>query len=203
MSESAKALQASLHRCGVNRLFACSVLVLREQTWCIAAIKLVWTAVILNGNEVSGPITSGRALKMYSWALYKIFRDQKGGFERTSSNTPPPCLWACMSSNCELSSHHARILHGGRLHGGPPKPQNCQNWGVGPCSGMGACTGQYGKIRKLMSKKKRGHSKQWVITSVEMAYQAQQVNCTVPNVLCAWINVKSWITSISTTRTSQ
>ena len=24
------------------------------------------------------------------------------------------------------------------------KPQNCQNWGVGACSGMGACSGQYG-----------------------------------------------------------
>ena len=26
----------------------------------------------------------------------------------------------------------------------PAKPQNCQNWGVGACSGMGACSGQYG-----------------------------------------------------------
>ena len=43
-----------------------------------------------------------------------------------------------MSSNCEHLSHQARILHGGWLHGGPHKPQNCQNWGVGPC------TGQYG-----------------------------------------------------------
>ena len=24
------------------------------------------------------------------------------------------------------------------------KPQNCQNWGVGACLGMGACSGQYG-----------------------------------------------------------
>ena len=24
------------------------------------------------------------------------------------------------------------------------KPQNCQNWGVGACVGMGACLGQYG-----------------------------------------------------------
>ena len=68
-----------------------------------------------------------------------------------------PCLWrlklietVCVRSNCELLSHHAKILYGGWLHGGPHKPQNCQNWRVGPCSGMGACsgmgtcTGQYG-----------------------------------------------------------
>ena len=36
-----------------------------------------------------------------------------------------------MSSNCELSSHHARFLHGGQLYGGLHKPQNCQNWGWG------------------------------------------------------------------------
>ena len=30
------------------------------------------------------------------------------------------------------------------------KPQNCQNWGVGTCSGMGACSGQYGNT--LLSK---------------------------------------------------
>ena len=26
----------------------------------------------------------------------------------------------------------------------PEKPQNCQKWGVGACTGMGACSGQYG-----------------------------------------------------------
>ena len=35
-----------------------------EQTGCIAATKLVWTAVILNDIEASGPLTNGRALKM-------------------------------------------------------------------------------------------------------------------------------------------
>ena len=35
--------------------------------------KLVWTAVILNGSEASGLLTNGRALKMYSWAVYKSF----------------------------------------------------------------------------------------------------------------------------------
>ena len=55
-------LRASFHRSGVNRLFAHarSTLVLHEQH--IAATKLVWTAVILNGSEASGPLTSGRAL---------------------------------------------------------------------------------------------------------------------------------------------
>ena len=27
------------------------------------------------------------------------------------------------------------------------KPQNCQNWGVGACLGMGACSGQYGSTQ--------------------------------------------------------
>ena len=58
-------------------------------------------------------------------------------------------LSSLVSSNCELSSHDAGNLHGGWLHGRPHKPQNCQNWGVGPCSGMGACTGQYGNSEKI------------------------------------------------------
>ena len=35
---------------------------------------------------------------------------------------PPETLitaTVCMSSNCKLSTHHTKILHGGRLHGGP------------------------------------------------------------------------------------
>ena len=32
----------------------------------IAATKLVWTAVILNGSEASGPLANGKALKMYT-----------------------------------------------------------------------------------------------------------------------------------------
>ena len=57
-------------------------------TGCIAATKLIWTVVILNGSEASGPLTSGRALKMYSWAVIKSF-EAKEGFERTT-RTPPP-----------------------------------------------------------------------------------------------------------------
>ena len=29
------------------------------------------------------------------------------------------------------------------------KPHNCQNWGVGTCTGMGTCSGQYGKYKLL------------------------------------------------------
>ena len=48
------------------------------------------------------------------------------------------CKWRTLQMRpwLELSSHHARNLHGGQLYGGPHKPQNCQNWGVGPCLGM-------------------------------------------------------------------
>jgi len=28
------------------------------------------------------------------------------------------------------------------------KPQNCQNWGVGACVGVGACPGQCGNLQK-------------------------------------------------------
>ena len=33
------------------------------------------------------------------------------------------------------------------------KPQKCQNWGVGACSGMGAYSGQYGIIRNTEVRK--------------------------------------------------
>ena len=59
-------LRASFHRSGVNSLRAHSALVLREQTARIAATRLVWTVVILNSSETSGPLSNGRALKMYS-----------------------------------------------------------------------------------------------------------------------------------------
>ena len=32
----------------------------------------------------------------------------------------------------------------------PEKPQNCKNWGVGACMGMGACLGQYGNGKKAV-----------------------------------------------------
>ena len=57
-------LPASFHRSGINSLCARSALVLHEQTH-IAATILVWTAVILNNSETSGPLSNCRALKMY------------------------------------------------------------------------------------------------------------------------------------------
>ena len=47
-------------------------------------------------------------------------------------------------------SHHARILHGWRLHGGPSKTAELTKLGVGACArmrvsaGVGTCPGQYG-----------------------------------------------------------
>ena len=32
----------------------------------------------------------------------------------------------------------------------PEKPQNCQKWGVGACTGMGTCSGQYGMYLQCM-----------------------------------------------------
>ena len=39
------------------------------------------------------------------------------------------------------------------------KPQNCQNWGVGACSGVGACLGQYGIFTCICVK---GFSNHWI-----------------------------------------
>ena len=41
-------------------------LVLNEQTGYIAATKLVWTVLILNGSEASVPFRKSKALKMHS-----------------------------------------------------------------------------------------------------------------------------------------
>ena len=40
--------------------------------------------------------------------------------------------------------HYARIYRVGGYTENLEKPQNHQNWGVGACTGMGACLGQYG-----------------------------------------------------------
>ena len=54
------------------------------------------------------------------------------------------------NSLCELKLNFRvttpEFLHGGRLHWGPHKPQNCQNLRVDPCLGMGTCTGQYSML---------------------------------------------------------
>ena len=52
-------MQASFHHSSINHLRARSAA-------CIAATKLVWTVVILNGNKASGPLANGRAIKMHS-----------------------------------------------------------------------------------------------------------------------------------------
>ena len=45
----------------------------------VAATRLVWTAVILNNSETSGPLVNGRALKMYSLEVYiKSFGGERG-----------------------------------------------------------------------------------------------------------------------------
>ena len=49
----------------VNSLRVRSALVLHEQTRMVAT-RHIWTAVILKSNEISGPLSNGRTLKMYS-----------------------------------------------------------------------------------------------------------------------------------------
>ena len=44
----------------------CAPLIRARSAGCIAATKLIWTAMVLNGSEASGPLANGRALKMYS-----------------------------------------------------------------------------------------------------------------------------------------
>ena len=60
-------------------------LVLYEQTGWIAATKLVWTVVMLNGSEASGPLTDGRVRQ-----CIKPFGGQKWDPSESPSNTP--CL---------------------------------------------------------------------------------------------------------------
>ena len=46
----------------------------------VAATRLVWTAVIRNNSETSGPLLNGRILKMYTLEVYiKSFGGEKGG----------------------------------------------------------------------------------------------------------------------------
>ena len=68
-----------LHRSGVNSLRARSALV-------------VWTAVILNSIEATGPISNGWALKLSSaYKFIKSFGGQKGDSSEPP-RTPPPGL---------------------------------------------------------------------------------------------------------------
>ena len=67
-------LSVSFHRSGVNCLHVRSVLVLHEQTCITAITDLVWTVVILNSIEASGPLSNCMILKV----VYKnLFGGQK------------------------------------------------------------------------------------------------------------------------------
>ena len=45
------------------RAFRNHLLILHEQTGYTAATKLIWTPVIPNGSDASGPFTNGRGIK--------------------------------------------------------------------------------------------------------------------------------------------
>ena len=98
-------LCASFHRCGINSLCTHSALVLQGYM-----NKLVWTAVIFNSIEATGPISNDRALKMYSQVVRINFwgGGQKGDLSKPTQTTPP-CLLAwipliiypcCLSTHC-------------------------------------------------------------------------------------------------------
>ena len=81
----------------------------------VAATRLVWTAVILNNSETSGPLLNGRVLKMYSLEVYiKSFGGEKGGSSEPP-RTPPAygpdynCWYShftyCTNSNKTLANH--------------------------------------------------------------------------------------------------
>lgn len=59
----------------LTRVFRIHPLVILEQAGWIAATKLAWTAVILNGGEASGLLTNSRAFKV--WYL-KFLRAKRG-----------------------------------------------------------------------------------------------------------------------------
>ena len=66
MSMKFGALHLALHQLYSLLHIHIHLLVLHEQTGCIGVTKIIWTVVILNGSGASGPLTSGRALNMYS-----------------------------------------------------------------------------------------------------------------------------------------
>ena len=62
---------------------------LHEQTGCIAATKLVWTAVILNGSGASGSYTNDGNFKSIARQYIKSFEGQKGGDNLSKPPQPP------------------------------------------------------------------------------------------------------------------
>ena len=74
----------------------------------VAATRLVWTAVILNNSETSGPLLNGRIHKMYSLKVYiKSFGGQNGG----SSNPPRTSPAYRPVIRASLSEPHTSRLH--------------------------------------------------------------------------------------------
>ena len=56
----------------------------------------------------------------------------------------PKHIRAMLAQRTYLQIHYARISMVGGYTENPEKPQNCQKWRVGACTGMGTCSGQYG-----------------------------------------------------------
>ena len=92
-------LRPCFHLSGVHRLrpFRIHQLVLHKQTGCVAATKLVWTALILNVSEASGPPTNGRG-QMYSYRRCIYL------FVRATPLDPPPPPPSIRASHCMCMS---------------------------------------------------------------------------------------------------
>ena len=56
-----------------------------------------------------------------------------------------------VSSNCKLRITTQEFCMVGGYMVDLEKPQNCQNPGVGACTRMGVCLGQYGKVQICMA----------------------------------------------------
>ena len=97
-------LHAFFHRSGVNSLLAHFVLVHREQTH-TAAIRLIWTAVILNSSArlVDHCQTVGHLKCTVKWCTYiKSFGGQKGVQKGDLSEPPRTPLPTGLQSNHKI-----------------------------------------------------------------------------------------------------
>ena len=59
-------------------MYACVPQSFHEKMGCIVETKLIWTAVILNGSDASGPFTNGKEIENV-YVVYKIFWSPKRG----------------------------------------------------------------------------------------------------------------------------
>ena len=93
-------LCGSFHRSGVNRLRA-------RSTGCIAATELVWTVVILNGSEASGPWPLARAFIVKCIASSRCIKSFGGqGDWSEPPRTPPAYGPDCQYSSLGFHQHH-------------------------------------------------------------------------------------------------